>query len=53
VPYIAVAVYVAVGFYRWHLDRQSFEPEGLRSVISWTLILGTMVNFIVWVVFSR
>ena len=42
-----------MGFYRWRLDRQSFEPEGFLSVIPMTLILGTLVNFVLWVVFYR
>jgi hypothetical protein len=48
---LAAAVYVAVGAYRWQQDRRSIEPAGLLSVVLWTLILGSLLNFVVWVAF--
>jgi len=47
----AVAVYIAMGVYRWRLDRQSINPQGLLSVAGSTLILGSCVNLIIWIAF--
>jgi hypothetical protein len=50
---LAAVVYVAVGLYRWHQDRHSIEPQGLPHVVLWTLILGSIANFVIWVAFGR
>ena len=52
-PYLAALVYVAVGLYRWHRERHDIEREGLLSLVLWTLILGSVVNVVLWVGFYR
>jgi hypothetical protein len=53
VPYLAALVYVAVGLYRWHRERHDIEREDLLSQVLWTLILGSLVNVVLWVGFYR
>ena len=52
-PYLAALVYVAVGLYRWHRERHDIERGDLLSLVLWTLILGSLVNAVLWVAFNR
>jgi hypothetical protein len=50
---LAVVIYVLLGLYRWRIDRRSIDPEGLVGVAAWTLILGTLANLFLAIMFYR
>jgi hypothetical protein len=49
--YLPIVVYLAVGVTVWRRERPKRNVEGIVSLVLWTLILGSLANFVLWVAF--